>query len=73
MILGDEKEKDKKGKRVFQVDHFVHYQNNFVMGEEEDIIETGEYIFVWPIFEEIYSEMSMEKFGDVSGRISLAL
>lgn len=36
-----------------------------MVGEEEDIPETGEFIFLWPIFEEIYTEMTLEKFGDV--------
>lgn len=48
------------------MDHFKHYSNNLTISEEEDIMETGEFIFLWPIFEEIYTEMNMDKFGDVS-------
>jgi len=47
------------------VDHFKHYENNLAISEEEDIPETGEFIFLWPIFEEFFTEMTLEKFGEV--------
>lgn len=65
IVLGDDKDKEKKGKRVYQVDHFQHYENNLLISEEEDIMETGEFIFLWHILEEIYSDTSTDKFGEV--------
>ena len=48
-----------------EIDHFKHFRHNLRFLEEEDILESGEYIFLWLKFEEEYQTLDFKTFSEV--------
>lgn len=64
--INDNKKKGEEGKTlIIEIDHFTHFENNLLYSEEDEILETGEFVFLWQAFEKVYSDLSMMKFSDV--------